>query len=200
MFRLEAKKAWFRVKAKKGMISLVSHRSENAKILSENEREISKRKRNKNVLKNCITKKILKREQTGNKRKTKQNGKKRKMFSQENDEGRFYTCISTDVLMYLNMKLYQRTNVLLYSLFIYKCTSVSMYLCMYRLKYMYQRIRTYPSLISKECKNKQNVSWELNMCIDVRLYQPINICLYWRIYVCMYRLEYMCQCIESILL
>ena len=37
---------------------------------------------------------------------------------QENDEGRFYTCISKDVLMYLNMKLYQRINVLLYRLFI----------------------------------------------------------------------------------
>jgi hypothetical protein len=48
---------------------------------------------------------------------------------QENDKGRFYTCNSTDVLMYLNMKLYQRINVLLYRLFLYKCTGVSMYVC-----------------------------------------------------------------------
>jgi hypothetical protein len=42
----------------------------------------------------------------------------RRIAYQENDEGRFYTCFSTDVLMYLNMKLYQRINVLLYRLFI----------------------------------------------------------------------------------
>jgi hypothetical protein len=46
-------------------------------------------------------------------------------------KGCFHTYISTDVLMYLNMKLYQLINELLYHLFIYKCTglSVSMYVC-----------------------------------------------------------------------
>jgi hypothetical protein len=53
-----------RLEAKKGMISLVSHRSETAKIWSENERERSKMKqkkieRNENELKNCFTKKIF---------------------------------------------------------------------------------------------------------------------------------------------
>jgi hypothetical protein len=42
----------------------------------------------------------------------------RRIAYQENDEGRSYTCISTDVLMYLNMNLYQSINVLLYRLFI----------------------------------------------------------------------------------
>ncbi len=53
------------------------------------------------------------------------------MPKQENDEGRFYTSISTDVhvLMYQNMKLYQLNNELLYRLFIYKCTGLSMYVC-----------------------------------------------------------------------
>ncbi len=48
---------------------------------------------------------------------------------QENDEGRFYICSSADVLMCLNMKLYQRINVILYRLIVHKCTGVSMYIC-----------------------------------------------------------------------
>jgi hypothetical protein len=60
------------------------------------------------------------------------------------------TCISTDVVMYLNMELYQRINVLLYCLIIYTLNV----LAMYQLKYMYQCIRINSTLIGKECKNK----------------------------------------------
>jgi hypothetical protein len=72
---------------------------------------------------------------------------------QENDEGRFYTCISTDVLRYLNMKLYQRINVLLYQP-INICLYWRIYVCMYRLEYVYQCRRINPTVLGKECKNK----------------------------------------------
>jgi hypothetical protein len=60
-----------------------------------------------------------------------------------------------------DVSTYQCT-VLLYHPFIYQCTGVYMYVsmywrvyvCMYRLKYMYQCIRTNPILIGKEGKNK----------------------------------------------
>ncbi len=58
------------------------------------------------------------------------------------------------------------------------------YLCVY----------VYQSYCNQQRMQEYNVSWELNMCINVLLYQPINICLYWRIYVCMYQLEYKYQC------
>ena len=53
-----------------------------------------------------------------------------------------------------DVSAYQCT-VLLYHPFIYQCTGVyNVYVSMYRLKYMYQCIRTNPILIGKEGKNK----------------------------------------------
>ncbi len=74
------------------------------------------------------------------------------------------------------------------NLFIYKCTSVSMY----RLKYIYQGIRTNPTLIGKECKNKMYLESQICVSMQDCISLTINrycICLYWRIYVCMW-LEY----------
>ena len=58
------------------------------------------------------------------------------------------------------------------------------YVCMYRLKYMYQCIRTNPILIGKEGKNKMYLESQIYVltynCISN---QHIHICLYWRIFV-----------------
>jgi 4-hydroxy-3-methylbut-2-en-1-yl diphosphate synthase IspG/GcpE len=88
--------------------------------------------------------------------------------------------------------------------YVYLCMTVS--ICKYMLVLVYLCVYASACIYVSEYKNKsycnrqrmweQNVSSELNMYIDVWLYQPINICLHWRIYVCMYRLEYMYQCVR----
>ena len=73
----------------------------------------------------------------------------------------------------------------------YKYMLVLAYLCIrYVSVWIYVSVYKNPPHCNRQRMQKQNVSWELKMCINVWLYQPINICLYWRIYVCMYQLEY----------
>ncbi len=115
----------FRLKAKTGMLSLVSHRSETEKIWSENKKKISEMKwknrcekqKNRNIF---YEENIWKGNRTGNKQYEANIDAKRKrnekLFNQESYEGRFHTCVSTEV--------YQLVNVLMYCLFIH------MYICM----------------------------------------------------------------------
>jgi hypothetical protein len=59
----------------------------------------------------------------------------------------------------------------------YKCVLVLAYLlyvCMYRLKYMYQCVRINPTLIGKECKNKMYLQKEIlyvYLCMTVSVYK-----------------------------
>jgi hypothetical protein len=66
------------------------------------------------------------------------------------------------------------------------------YICMYRLKYMYQCFRTNPTLISKECKTKCILRAKyMYRSMTVSTYKYMLVLVYLCVYV---RLEYMYRC------
>ncbi len=105
------------------------------------------------------------------------------IYNQENNEGRFYTCNSTNVLMYLNMKLIvrqkQHTNKWMV---IIMCWNIMI------------------SVIWPRRTIWWNINYDKGQIIRDQKYSNLLVvpaCLYWRIYVCMYQLEYMYQCIRT---
>jgi hypothetical protein len=76
-----------------------------------------------------------------------------------------YRCI--DVPAYPNMKLYQRINVQYYCIAYSVYRSVyCMYVCIGK-KYVYVLLYQDQSYFNRQRMQEQNVSSELNMCIDV---------------------------------